>query len=139
MLTRQKLRNHGIELVRDLQPDLPSVMADTTQLEQAFLNLTLNAAEAMPSGGRLTISSRLLTPTRGLTRSFVLVEFTDTGEGMTEEQQRTAFASLFNSTKPQGTGLGMAIVGKIVEAHGGELGVKSLPGKGTTISMRLRV
>jgi signal transduction histidine kinase len=137
LLTRHKLRNQSIELVRDLQPDLPSVMADTTQLEQAFLNLTLNAAEAMPEGGKLTISSKFLPPARGATRGHVLVEFTDTGEGMTEEQQRTAFASLFNSTKPQGTGLGMAIVGKIVEAHGGELGVKSKRGKGTTISLRL--
>ena len=58
LLTRHKLRNHGIQLVRELAPDLPLVWADATQLEQAFLNLTLNALEAMPNGGQLTVSTR---------------------------------------------------------------------------------
>ena len=137
LLTRHKLAHQGVELVRNLDDALPSISADATQLEQVFLNLTLNAAEAMPKGGRLTIITRTKTP-RGATASTqVVIEFTDTGAGMTVEQQRRAFTSLLSTTKAKGTGLGLAIVAKIIEAHRGEVKVKSKLGKGTTISLIL--
>ena len=136
LLTRHKLTNHGIELNRILAPGLPLVMADALQLEQVFLNLTLNAVEAMPDGGSLAIATRQAPgapPAAGL----VIIEFTDTGTGMTEEQQQRAFTSLLSTTKAKGTGLGLALVGRIVSAHHGELTIRSAPGKGTTITVRL--
>ena len=140
LLTRHKLKNQNIEWVRRLDPDLPHTMADATQLEQAFLNLTLNAVEAMPKGGRLTVTTRLLpaSPPDG-SASQVAVEFTDTGEGMSDEQQRRLFSSLLSTTKTHGTGLGLAIVGRVVETHRGEVKVKSTPGKGTKFTVVLPI
>lgn len=137
LLTRHKLAHQGVELVRNLDDVLPSISADATQLEQVFLNLTLNAAEAMPKGGRLTIITRTKTPRGATAPTQVVIEFTDTGAGMTVEQQRRAFTSLLSTTKAKGTGLGLAIVAKIIEAHRGEVKVKSKLGKGTTISLIL--
>lgn len=140
LLTRHKLRNQGIELVRKLSQDLPMVLADATQLEQAFLNLTLNAVEAMPDGGRLTVTTRTLRLPRASAKpTHVAIEFQDTGMGMTEEQRRRAFTSLLATTKARGTGLGLAIVNRVVETHRGKIKVKSTVGKGTTISIILPV
>ena len=140
LLVRHKLRHQNIEFIHQLAPDLPSISADATQLEQAFLNLLLNAAEAMPTGGKLTVRSRAL-PARaeeGKPAS-VVVEFKDTGEGMTEEQRRRAFTSVLSTTKAKGTGLGLAIVGRVVETHNGEVKIKSRRGRGTTISVILPI
>lgn len=126
LLTRHKLQNQNIELKRELDPELPPVMADATQLEQAFLNLTLNAVEAMPGGGRLAVHTRQ-------EQGKVLVEFSDTGHGMTHEQQQRAFGSLLQTTKRAGTGLGLAIVARVVEAHRGTVTIKSEPDRGTTV------
>jgi hypothetical protein len=107
LLTRHKMRNQGIQLARRLAPDLPLVMADATQLAQAFLNLTLNAVEAMPGGGTLAISTRSLRlPRTSPEPTHILIEFKDTGQGMPEEQRRRAFTSLLSTTKQRGTGLG---------------------------------
>ncbi len=140
LLTRHKFAGQNVGLVRRLEPDLPAVLADATQLEQAFLNLTLNALEAMPAGGKLAISTRV-EPRPGADDGtpLVAIEFKDTGEGMTAEQQKRAFTSLLNTTKGKGAGLGLAIVSKIVEAHHGTVQVQSQPGKGTTITLRLPV
>ena len=140
LLTRHKLRNQGVQLVRELAPDLPLVQADATQLEQAFLNLTLNAVEAMPGGGQLTVRSRAVRlPRRSEKLTHVVVEFSDTGHGMSEEQCQRAFTSLLSTTKTKGTGLGLAIVNKVVETHHGKIKVKSRVGRGTTISIVLPV
>lgn len=136
LLVRHKLRNQNVEFVRRLAPNLPTVSGDAAQLAQVFLNLTLNAAEAMPSGGKLTISSRLNLANAKKT-SQLLVEFKDTGEGMSRQQQERAFSSLLSTTKAHGTGLGLALVKRVVETHHGELQIKSKPGKGTTISVAL--
>src|SRR5581483_11071449 len=117
--------------IQKLAPDLPAVLADATQLEQAFLNLILNAAEAMPEGGRLAVTSRSLRlPRRSEKPTHVVVEFRDSGEGMSEEQRKRAFTSVLSTTKAKGTGLGFAIVGRVVETHRGRLKIKSDPGKG---------
>ena len=138
LLTRHKLTQHSIRLVHRLEPDLPPVMADATQLEQAFLNLILNAVEAMPTGGKLTIVSRVGSwPEGGQKPAHVVVEFKDTGQGMTREQRASAFTSLFQTTKQKGSGLGLAIVARIIEAHRGRTEVKSSTGRGTTVSITL--
>jgi signal transduction histidine kinase len=139
LLTRHKLRAQRIELIHRLAPGLPLLMADPVQLEQAFLNLMLNAAQAMPDGGRLTLTTRSLTPRRNGRPTHVAVEVKDTGIGMTEEQCRRAFTSLLSTTRPQGTGLGLAIVRRVVETHRGEVTVKSRPGRGTTMTVTLPV
>lgn len=140
LLTRHKMRNQRIALVRRLAPDLPLVMADATQLAQAFLNLTLNAMEAMPGGGTLTIATRSLRlPRTSPKATHLLIEFQDTGPGMPEEQRRRAFTSLLNTTKQRGTGLGLAIVGRVIETHRGKVKIHSRPGQGTIFSITLPV
>jgi signal transduction histidine kinase len=136
LLVRHKLKNQNVIWKTKLQPSLPPILGDATQLEQVFLNLILNAAEAMPGGGTLTISARAKPVGRAGT-SLVIVEFRDTGEGMTEEQQQRAFTSLLNTTKRTGTGLGLAIVHRIVEAHHGKLTLRSKRGEGTVIRVIL--
>lgn len=138
LLVRHKFSHQGIQLVRQLPSDLPLMLGDATQLEQAFLNLMLNAAEAMPAGGTLTIRSYAVGPAPGEgSRASVAIEFEDTGPGMTEEQRSRAFNSLLATTKEKGTGLGLAIVGRIVEAHRGS--ARILPGSsgGTRIVLTL--
>jgi signal transduction histidine kinase len=140
LLTRHKLRNQQIQFIRRLASDLPPIMADGTQLAQAFLNLTLNAVEAMPKGGSLTIFTRAFRlPRNSLHPTHILIEFRDTGPGMPEEQRRRAFSSLLSTTKQKGTGLGLAIVGRVIETHRGKVRIRSNPGKGTTISITLPV
>jgi len=138
LLLRHKLKNHAVECLRELEPNLPLIAGDDTQLEQVFLNLSLNAIEAMPNGGRLTIVTRAVpSPEKQATKPWVEVEFTDTGRGMTPEEKRGAFRSLLKTSKQRGTGIGLAIVGRIIEAHRGKLEISSELGKGTTIRILL--
>ena len=137
LLVRHKLANQNVRLLRDLHPDVPMVLGDAQQLEQAFLNLILNAAEAMPNGGTLTIRSRALQD--GGKTHFILLDFKDTGEGMSEEQQKRAFKAVLASTKVKGSGLGLAIVGRIIETHQGQIRIISRLGRGTTMRLKLPV
>ena len=138
LLVRHKLKNQNVSWKTKLQPDLPPINGDATQLEQAFLNLILNAAEAMPAGGTLTIAAKAATTGKaGAATRLIVLEFRDTGEGMTEEQQQRAFTSLLNTTKRTGTGLGLAIVHRIIEAHHGKLTLRSKRGEGTVIRVLL--
>jgi len=137
LLVRHKLSNQGIKLVRDLAEDLPLVLGDAPQLEQAFLNLILNATEAMAGGGTLTIRSRVLAAAGKSTQ--VVLEFKDTGAGMTAEQQQRAFKAVLATTKAKGTGLGLAIVGRIIETHHGQIKIISRAGRGTTMRILLPV
>jgi signal transduction histidine kinase len=138
LLVRHKLTNQNIRFEQRLAADLPELSADAAQLEQAFLNLTLNAVEAMSDGGTLTITTRALhLPRAAAAPTHVQIEFKDTGEGMTAEVQTRVLSSLLSTTKQKGTGLGLAIVRRVVEAHRGKLKIRSTPGKGTTISITL--
>jgi signal transduction histidine kinase len=137
LLTRHKLTNQNIELVCELDPKLPLVMADVTQLEQVFLNLTLNAVDAMPEGGRLRITTRLQGSETSETPGYVTIEFRDNGHGMTQAQCDKIFKSLLTTTKKKGTGIGLAIVARIIEAHHGAIEVKSRKGKGAAFTISL--
>jgi signal transduction histidine kinase len=140
LLVRHKLKHQNVGLVRNLDPTLDIVMGEAGQLEQAFLNLILNAAEAMPEGGTLTITSRALALPRQAGRlTHVAVDFTDTGHGMSLEQRRRAFSSVLSTTKVKGTGLGLAIVARVLETHRGKVKIKSRVGQGTTVSVVLPV
>lgn len=137
LLSRHKLAHQKIRLIRDLQPGLPRVMGDATQLEQAFLNVILNAAEAMPEGGALTVKSYERASPRANVPAQIVTEFKDTGKGMSEDLQRRAFSAVLNSTKARGTGLGLAIVGRIIETHHGAVKLISKAGRGTTVRISL--
>ncbi len=135
LLVRHKLANQNIRLMRDLEANLPMVLGDAPQLEQAFLNLILNATEAMPFGGSLTIKSRSIVDPA--IPAQVILEFKDTGEGMSEEQKERAFKAILATTKVKGSGLGLAIVGRIIETHQGQVRILSRVGRGTTIRITL--
>jgi nitrogen fixation/metabolism regulation signal transduction histidine kinase len=112
-----------------LNPDVGVIRADPELLNRAFQNLFLNAADAMPQGGILTVRTR-----RQDTR--VLIEVSDTGAGLTEEECARLFTPYY-TTKQHGTGLGLAIVQSVVSDHAGKIGVASSPGKGTTFLIEL--
>jgi two-component system, NtrC family, sensor histidine kinase HydH len=132
----------SVELRVELERPLPRVSCDPEQLRQVFLNLTLNAVQAMPRGGRLTVSSRLardeLAVWRGAPRrsDTVEVRFGDSGPGIPEEARDHVFVP-FYTTKEKGTGLGLAICQRIVKAHGGTIGLRSGPGEGAEFVISL--
>jgi signal transduction histidine kinase len=133
LLARHKLQQQGVVLRTEFAAGLPKLRLDRGQIEQACLNLILNATEAMPRGGTLTVATELLPS------SFLLLTFRDTGVGMTAAQRDRLFEP-FLTTKARGTGLGLAIVHKIVvEAHRGRIEVESAPGQGTTFRLLLPV
>jgi len=139
LLVRHKLAQQGVRFLRVLQPDLPAVRGDAQQLEQAFLNLILNAAEAMPNGGALTITSRAVRRSNGRAQpKYIEIEFADIGKGMSEVQRRS-FSSMLPTTKPKGSGLGLAIVSRIIETHQGKVKIKPRRNRGTRISILLPV
>ncbi len=140
LLVRHKLKEHRVDWIRELEPGLPQVIGDSGQLEQAFLNIVLNAVEAMPQGGTLTIRSGAFRLKRGgKAATHVRLDFRDTGVGIPPEQRRAGLASLLATTKPKGTGLGLAIVRRVVEIHQGRLKLLSPAGKGTMVRIILPI
>jgi signal transduction histidine kinase len=115
----------------DVPPTLPPVNADTRMLLQAFLNLALNACQAMPHGGRLRIAARER-PNRQ-----VEILFEDTGVGISAEDLSKIF-DLYFTTKDHGSGIGLSLVYRTVQLQVGDIEVQSAPGRGTTFMIRLR-
>ncbi|MFB3885208.1 MAG: ATP-binding protein [Thermodesulfobacteriota bacterium] len=123
----------GIEVVRSLSPDLPEIDADPAQLNQVLVNLIVNALQAMPTKGRLTIQT--LT---GKEMVSLIVE--DTGIGMSEEVRKQIFTPFFTTKDVgQGTGLGLPVVHGIVTSHGGSIKVESKPNQGSRFAIQLPV
>jgi len=118
---------HRFEI--DLDPPQASLVGDRDQISQIFWNLAQNALKAMPDGGTLTVRGRLLP-------AHYRLEIGDTGKGMTEEQRARLFQP-FQSFFDSGAGIGMAIVYRIVQEHGGRVDVASRPNAGTTIAVEL--
>ena len=139
-MLRRLLGEDIIELGADLESQLGSIKADPGQIEQVIMNLAVNARDAMPMGGRLTIETRNVTldkPTQ-IDRvmleagSYVLLAIKDTGQGMSEETQAHLFEPFFTTKeKGKGTGLGLSTVYGIVKQSGGTIGIDSKPGQGT--------
>jgi C4-dicarboxylate-specific signal transduction histidine kinase len=131
-----ELDKQGITLQLDLARDLPSIMADSIQIEQVILNLLYNAIEAMNEAG----SSRreLVVSSRQAEKGQLEVMVRDTGPGLDPATSDKLFDTFF-STKEDGMGLGLAISRSIVEAHGGQLWADSQPGKGATFYFNLPV
>jgi signal transduction histidine kinase len=132
-LVEHKARDQAIAIALDAEPGLPRIVADPELLKTCFLNLMINAMDAMPGGGLLDLSVRRREED-GQEEIEVVVR--DSGKGMTSEEIRAAFEPYF-STKDTGLGLGLALTHKIVTDHGGSVVIESEPGKGTTVRLRL--
>lgn len=114
------------------------VVGDHAQLNQVLTNLALNSRDAMPSGGELTITAApCLDPPPGMVRDCVEITVTDNGTGMDADTAAHAFEPLFTTKKRGGTGLGLAVVQKIIRAHGGEISLHSSVGEGTIFTILL--
>jgi two-component system NtrC family sensor kinase len=122
----------GITFAVTLPDDLPPVAGNANYLQQVFLNLLLNARDAMPQGGTITINT-------ALTGYHIIIRFSDTGVGIEKGVLDKIFRPFFTTKGEKGTGLGLAVCHKIIAQHKGEIRVESEPGKGTTFTIFLPV
>ena len=123
----------NVKIEKKIKPDLPKIMIDPGQIQQVFINILLNAIEAMPQGGILTVSS-------GIEGQMAVIGFADTGIGIPEENLPKIFDPFFTTKKiGKGTGLGLSVSYGIIERHQGKLGVKSQLGQGTTFTVKLPI
>ena len=120
-------RQQSVEIVRYLDPDLPSMLLASQMLQAALTNLVKNALEAMPDGGQLVVRTRL-------TRRGIALDMIDTGCGMNDETLLKMFDT-FYTNKEGGTGLGLPMAKKIIEAHDGVINVHSAVGRGTQFTL----
>ena len=125
---------HDIEIQKHYDPDVPSVLVDPNQIEQVFINMLLNASQAMNGSGTLTI--RTDAPSDS---PWVCIEIADTGCGIPEESLSKVFDPFFSTKESKGTGLGLSVSYGIIENHGGQIEVRSEVGVGTTFTIRLPV
>ncbi|OLE54864.1 MAG: hypothetical protein AUG51_05850 [Acidobacteria bacterium 13_1_20CM_3_53_8] len=132
-LLEPQLRRSQIELVRDYEEGLPKVFGNAGKLQQVFTNLILNARDAIPAGGRITLSMR-----SNIDDDSVTIEIADTGIGIAPENVAKIYDP-FYTTKGigRGTGLGLAVTYGIVQEHSGHITVESMPGKGTIFRITL--
>src|SRR5260221_501025 len=131
VMLRGEANQYSISTRTELAPDLPKITADRVQLQQVFMNLILNAIEAMKdTAGELTIKTEL---SQG---GQLLISVSDTGVGLPDENTDQIFKAFF-TTKPQGTGMGLAISRSIVESHGGRLWASANNGRGATFQLTL--
>src|SRR5690606_18701278 len=145
-LLHRTLGEH-IEITLALDPAVPAAVVDEVQLESALLNLAINARDAMPEGGRLTIATSTVTPDvppvyqgSGAPATYVQIEVADTGKGIAPRVLSKVFDPFF-TTKPkgQGTGLGLAMVHGFIKQSAGHIAIDSAENRGTSIKMLLPV
>jgi PAS domain S-box-containing protein len=128
-LLDSQVRASGVEVKLDFADALPPALIDEASLRSALVNLLLNAVQAMPTGGTLSVSARPRDDS-------LFVEIADTGSGMTAEQLAQVFEP-FYTTKSRGLGLGMPYAKRVIEEHGGAIRLESAPGAGTKVEIRL--
>lgn len=133
ILIEQQAKQNNVQIELILDPDVPNTEFDEKQLQQAFLNLMLNAVQAMPDGGILSITTKAYFLN---TRDYITVQIKDSGNGIPPEYLPKIFDPFF-TTKPNGTGLGLAIVKRIISDHNGKIHVESIQRKGTTFTIEL--
>jgi signal transduction histidine kinase len=126
-----EMHSLGIKANIVLDSKIPATLLDKNQIKQAFSNLIKNAIQAMPDGGKLTISSKK-------TDDSIRISFTDTGRGIPPELIKRIFEP-YISSKVDGSGLGLMITDRIIHEHGGSIGISSAPQKGTTVTIDLPV
>ena len=148
-LLENRMRSQGVEYVEKYHAELPRVYVDFYQLQQVFVNLFLNALDAMPEGGRLVLDAhpKVATlrqvdrrgrafPIQNKSAQYTEISLTDTGCGISKDELQSIFNPFF-TTKPQGSGLGLSIVYRIITEHDGEIKVTSEENKGTTFTLLL--
>jgi signal transduction histidine kinase len=124
---------HNIKIIKNLDPFLPFIRGNASQLKQVLINIIVNAAEAMHGNGTFTITSYPSPDRKG-----IILEFADTGEGISEENLTRIFDPFFTTKEVgKGTGLGLATSYGIIEDHGGRISVRSKVGEGTTFTIEL--
>jgi len=128
-LLSKDLINRRVDMQRSYDNELSKIYGDRTQLEQVFLNIFLNAIEAMVNGGNLGVATQR-------TNKWFTVKISDTGVGISRDQLHRVFDPFF-STKTNGTGLGLSIVHGIIKKHGGSVEIESVVGKGSTFIIKL--
>jgi two-component system, NtrC family, sensor kinase len=133
LLVRNQTSFRNIVIEKDLTPDIPDILVDPDQIQQVFVNIILNAAEAMTHGGSLNIIS-----SRSRDGEYAVITFRDTGHGIPEEVRERIFDPFYTS-KEHGTGLGLSISYGIIEQHGGTISVDSSIGKGSTFTITLPI
>ena len=134
-LIQYEAYKYNINISKQFEVDIPLIMADQEQLKQVFMNIILNAIQAMPNGGNLDIwtDSNVIKGTE-----YVSIIVKDTGVGISEEFMGKVFEP-FNTTKPNGTGLGLTIVHRIIKDHNGKIEINSELNKGTTVAVYIPV
>ena len=130
-LVQPHAMKNRVETVTEIEAGLPQMYADPQQLQQILLNLSLNAVDAMPKGGTLTVGAALDAA------DGIIITMADTGIGMDSDVLPRIFQPFFTSKKRRGLGLGLPICDRIVKAHGGKISVESRPGQGTTFKIQL--
>jgi len=134
-IIRNQAEIQNVKIAADLAPDLRPIFADDAKLQQVWTNIILNALQAMPEGGTLTITTRNLAGNHTLE-----VSFTDTGVGISRENLGKIFDPFFTTKDTgKGTGLGLSVSYGIIQEHDGTISVESEPGKGTTFTFRIPV
>jgi two-component system NtrC family sensor kinase len=133
LLVRNQSSFRNIIIKKTLSDNIPEILADMDQIQQVFINLILNASEAMQNGGQLVIESRISS-----NEDYIEIQFTDSGCGIKEQDKAKIFDPFF-TTKGHGTGLGLSISYGIIERHGGKIIVDSTPGSGTVFTIFLPV
>jgi two-component system NtrC family sensor kinase len=133
--TRHQVERSKVHLSLNLQENLPPISGHSSQLQQVFTNLILNAVQAMPQGGSLTISTVLRQD-----EDKIHVSFADTGQGIARENLDKIFEPFFSTKKVgEGTGLGLSVSYGLIRNHGGEIKVTSEAGRGTVFTVVLPV
>ncbi|MFO7749492.1 MAG: ATP-binding protein [Desulfobacteraceae bacterium] len=133
VLTKKQAEFNDVNLETDFEENLPFISFDKDQLQQTIINLILNAVEATPGGGKVTLVTRHL-----VDEEKIEIQVSDTGSGISAKELEKIFDPFF-TTKEEGTGLGLAITHGIVEQHGGAITVDSTPGRGTSFFIRFPV
>jgi two-component system cell cycle sensor histidine kinase/response regulator CckA len=150
---RQRIKFEEINVVRELHPGLPPVWGDKIRLEQVFINLLINSADALAKGGTIIVRTSLKKQVIGEEsvgrrakdifspgEVTVIVEIEDTGTGIPKEIMERIFDPFFTTKDPQqGTGLGLSVTKSIIEMHHGLVRAESEPGKGTKMRLTLKI
>jgi signal transduction histidine kinase len=131
-IVQHEFRGSGIEIEMSLADLLPAVHGNANYLQQVFLNMLINARDAMPSGGKISIAT-------AHTGFHISIRFSDTGAGIDKSIQAKIFDPFFTTKGEKGTGLGLAICNKIILQHHGEIKLESTPGKGSAFTIFLPI
>jgi signal transduction histidine kinase len=132
-LVQLRATKNNVETTTEIAPQMPQMHADPQQLQQVLLNLSLNALDAMPKGGTLTIGASIDSSNQ------LTITVADTGIGIDADLLPRIFQPFFTSKKRRGLGLGLPICARIVKSHGGRIEVDSEPGRGTIFKIHLPV